>query len=125
MYTRLCPEEIAARAIQLARAPSSARANSLTYLEWHMLSKICLSAIQIVLLLKHVKCLIKIKQDKAEIRKQKVTVTSVAVATKNCLFGTSDCTVNNVGTGDLSLVRGILHVCGHAYTRPHVSPDMD
>jgi len=40
-----------------------------------------------------------------------VTVTIVAVATTKFLFGTCDCTVDSdVGTGDFSLVLGILHV---------------
>ena len=55
-----------------------------------------------------------------------VTVVSVAVETAKFLFGISDCTVNNdVGTGDFSLVLGILHACGHAHVRSHVSPGMD
>ena len=36
------------------------------------------------------------------------------------------CAVNNdVGTGDFSLVLGILHVCGQAHVRSHVSPGME
>ena len=60
----------------------------------------------------------KIKQDKAELWKTKVTVTSVAAATINFPFGKCDCTVeSNVSTGDLSL--GILQVYGHAHVRSH------
>ena len=37
-----------------------------------------------------------------------------------------NCAVDSdVGTGDFSLVLGILHVCGHARMRSHVSPGMD
>ena len=44
---------------------------------------------------------------------QNVTVTSVAVATTKFLFGMCDRTiVSDVGTGDFSLVQGILRVCG-------------
>ena len=32
---------------------------------------------------------------------------------------------NDIGTGDFSLVREILHVCGHAHVRSHASPGMD
>ena len=32
---------------------------------------------------------------------------------------------SDVGTGDFSLVVGILHVCGHAHVQSHVSPGMD
>ena len=48
-----------------------------------------------------------------------MTVTSVVVATTLFLFGMCNCTVNNdVGTGDFSLVRGILHdrTCLRAWT---------
>ena len=49
------------------------------------------------------------KQDKIELRKPKVTVTSVAVAKTNCLFGMCDYTVNSdIGTCDFSLVLGIF-----------------
>ena len=58
--------------------------------------------------------------------KQKVIVTSAAVATMKFLFGMCDCTFDSDGdTGDFSFVVGILHVCGHAQVRSHVSPDMD
>ena len=44
---------------------------------------------------------LRINQDKAELRKQKVTVTSVAVVTTKFLFGICDCTVDSdVGKGD-------------------------
>ena len=37
-----------------------------------------------------------------------------------------DCTVDSdVGTGDFSLVLGILHVYGQAHVRSHVCPNMD
>ena len=53
-------------------------------------------------------------------------VTSVAVAAAKFPFGMCDCTVDSdVGTGDFSLVLGILHVCGHSRMRSHVPPDMD
>ena len=46
---------------------------------------------------------------------QKVTVTSVAVATRKLLQGMCDCSVDSdAGMGDFSLVLEILHVCGHA-----------
>ena len=52
------------------------------------------------------------KQDIAELRKQKVTVTSVAVVTMKFPFGMCDCTVtSDLGTDDFSLMPGILHVC--------------
>ena len=66
----------------------------------------------------------RIKQDKVE--KQKVRVIRVAVATMKFLFGICDCTVDtDIGTGDFSLVLGILYVCGHVHVRSHVSPGMD
>ena len=64
------------------------------------------------------------EQGKAELRKQKVTVVSVAVEAIKFLFGMCDCMVDSdVGTDDFSLVPGSLHVCGHARVRSHVSPD--
>ena len=43
-------------------------------------------------------------------------VPSVAVVTEKFLFSTCDCMVySDVGMGDFSLVRGILHVCGHVH----------
>ena len=67
----------------------------------------------------------RIKQDKAESRKQKMTVTGVEVAITKFLFGTCDCTLDSdVGTGDFSLVFGILHLCGHVHMRSYVSPGM-
>ena len=42
------------------------------------------------------------------------------------LFGMCDSTVDSdVGTGDFSLMLEILHVCGHAQVRSHVSHSMD
>jgi len=55
-----------------------------------------------------------------------MTVTSFAVATKKFLFGMCDCMVDSdAGKGDLSFELGILHVCGHAHVRSHLSPGMD
>ena len=55
-----------------------------------------------------------------------MTVTSVAAATTKFLSGMCGCTVDSdVGTGDFSLVLGILHVCGHVQVRSHVSQGMD
>ena len=66
------------------------------------------------------------KEGKAEWRKQKVTVTCLAVAIKKSLFGMCDCTIDSdVGTGNFSLVVGILQVCGHAHVRSHVSLGMN
>ena len=49
-----------------------------------------------------------------------------AVEATKFLFRMCDCTVDrDVGTGDISLVPGIVHVCGHVHVRSHVSPDMD
>ena len=59
------------------------------------------------LFLKH----FRIKQNKAELRKQKVAVSSVAVAT-TFLFGMVD---SDVGTDKFSLVLRTSHVCGHAH----------
>jgi len=45
-----------------------------------------------------------------------MTVTSAAVATTKFLF--SMCTVvSDAGTGDILLVLGVSHVCGHAHVR--------
>ena len=56
------------------------------------------------------------KQDKAELRKQKVTVTSVAVVTTKPLLSMYNCTVDNdVGTSDFLLVLRILHMCRHVH----------
>ena len=50
----------------------------------------------------------RIKQDRAELLQQKVTLISVAVATANFLFGMCNYTVDSdVGVGDFSLVLGI------------------
>ena len=55
-----------------------------------------------------------------------MTVTSVAFATTYFLFGICNCTVNNdVGTGDFSLMQGILHVCGFVHVQSHVFQGMD
>ena len=55
-----------------------------------------------------------------------MTVVSVAVEKTKFLFGMCDCTADSdVGTGDFSLMPGILHVCGHADVRSHVSPDTE
>jgi len=63
----------------------------------------------------------RVKQDKAEIQKQKVTVTSVAVVTMKFLFGTCNCTVDSdIGTSDFSLVLGILHMCVDMHTCNHM-----
>ena len=71
----------------------------------------------------HVKCFI---QDKAELMKAKVKVNSAAFATTKFLFGMCNCTVDiDVGTGDFSLLLGILHVSGHAHVRSYMSPCMD
>ena len=54
----------------------------------------------------------RIKQDKAELREPKVTVTSVAVTTTKFLFSIYDCMVNTAfGTGDFSLVRSHVSPC--------------
>ena len=46
----------------------------------------------------------------------------IVVATTKFLFGICDCTVDlAAGKGDFSLVLEILHVCGHAHIRSHVS----
>ena len=64
------------------------------------------------------------EQDKAELEKQKVTVTRNAVATTKFLFGICDYTVDSdTGALDFSLVLGILHLCGNV--RWHVSPVKD
>ena len=53
-----------------------------------------------------------------------MTVVSVAVEATKFLSGMCDYAVDSdVGTDDFSLVLGILHVCGHAHVRSHVSPD--
>ena len=55
-----------------------------------------------------------------------MTVSTVAVATTKSLFGMCDGTVDNdVGTGDVSLVKEILHLCGYAHVRSHAFPGMD
>ena len=70
--------------------------------------------------------LFRIKQDRAELSKQTVTVNSVAVAATKFFSGMCDCTVDSdVGTGDFLLVLGLLHVCGYAHVRSHVFPGID
>ena len=62
------------------------------------------------------------KKDKAELWKQKVTVTSVAVVKKRFLYGTCNFMVDSdVGTGDFLLVLVILHVWAYACTIACVS----
>jgi len=47
---------------------------------------------------------------------EKVTVTSVAVVTKQFLFGMCDCIVDiDVGKNNFSFVLGIWHICGHGH----------
>ena len=49
---------------------------------------------------------------------QKMTGTSVAVATAKFLFGMCNCTVDNdVGMDNFLLVLGILWTCAHAIMR--------
>ena len=63
--------------------------------------------------------LFSMKQDKVELRRQKVTATSVEVATTKFLLGMRNCTVDSdIGTG-------ILHVCGYVHMRLHVPPGME
>ena len=61
-----CLEEIGASAA-IRTCPLSARVIPLNYLELHLRSKIFVSEIQIFLLLKRVKCLNRIEEDKAEL----------------------------------------------------------
>ena len=52
--------------------------------------------------------------------------TSDAVATTKFLFGMCDYTADSdASTGYFSFVPEILHVCGHARVRSHVSTGMD
>ena len=54
----------------------------------------------------------RVEQDKADLWKQKVTVTSIAVATTKFLFGMCDYTVDNdVDAGDFSRVLAIFRAC--------------
>ena len=62
-----------------------------------------------------------IKQDKTELQKQKVTVTSVAVVTTKFLFGTDDCTAENSKAWAILLVLGALNMCGQVHMGSHVS----
>ena len=49
-------------------------------------------------------------------KKQKVAVISVAVATTKFLFGMGDSTAESyVGTGNFSLVLGVSPMCGHVF----------
>ena len=51
---------------------------------------------------------------------------SVPVVTTKFLFGVCVCTSDiDVGTSDFSIVLGILHACGHAQVRSHLSPGLD
>ena len=55
-----------------------------------------------------------------------MTVASVAVAAMKFLFGMYDCTVDSdAGKVDFWLVLEILHGCGPAHVRSHVSQNMD
>ena len=57
---------------------------------------------------------------------KKVIVTSVAVVTMKFLFGMCDCSVDSdIGTSNYSSVLEILHMCGYAHVRSHMSPCMD
>ena len=67
----------------------------------------------------------KIKQDNVAFWKQKVTVTSVPVATTKSLFGMRDGTFDRVVWGDFSLVLPILHVCARTHMRSLFFPDMN
>jgi len=92
-----------------ACASLSARAVALIYLEFYVRSKIFVPEIQSFLLLKLVDCLV---YNRTEFRKQKVTVYSVAVATTKLLLGMCDCTIgSDVGTGNFSLLLGMLQMC--------------
>jgi len=63
----------------------------------------------------------RVKQDKAEIQKQKVTVTSVAVVTMKFLIGMCNCMADSdVGKSNLLLVMGILHMCVDMHTCNHM-----
>ena len=54
--------------------------------------------------------------------KQSYESKNVTVTRTKFLHGTCDCTVtSDVGMGDFSLVLELLHVCGHAHVRSHVS----
>ena len=92
----------------LERAPLSARAIALYYLELHVRSRIRLSEIQNFLQLKHVQCLIRIKQSYESKRWLSLF-----------LFGMCDCVF------DFSHVLGTLHMYEHVQVRSHVSPGMD
>ena len=53
-------------------------------------------------------------------------VTSVGVVTTKFLFGMCDCTVGSgVGTGNLSIALGFLHMCGQAHLQSHVAECLD
>ena len=66
---------------------------------------------------------IRIKQDKAELRKQKVTVARIVVATEKFLFGTCDCRVDSeFGTGDFfARAEDFAHVWTRACAIARVS----
>ena len=53
-------------------------------------------------------------------------VTSVAVMTTKVLFGMCEFMVDiNVGKGNILLMQGILHRCGHMHMQLHVTQGMD
>ena len=55
-----------------------------------------------------------------------MTVTSVAAVTTKFIFGICEFRFeSDVSTGDFSLVRGDLHVCGHVQLRSHLSLGID
>ena len=52
--------------------------------------------------------------------------TSFAVGATKFLFDIYNCTVDiDVGKGDFWLMLQILHMCGHAHMRSHMSSGMD
>ena len=67
--------------------------------------------------------LCKIKLEDAELWKQKVTVTIIAVGTMKFLFGMNDCTVDSdVGMGYFSIMLGIWQLFWYMYVQPHMPP---
>ena len=64
----------------------------------------------------------KIKQDRVGLRKEKVTVTIIAVATVRLLFGICDWTLDgDVGQGGFLTRAGDLHLCDTRAVRSHGS----
>ena len=107
-------------------APLSARVIALHYLELHVQSKIYVPKIRVSWCWAMSIVSFRTKQDKVELWKQMVTVTSIVVAIAKFLFGMCDCKVDsNVGTIDFSLVLRILYVCRLQHVPSHVSPGMD